>query len=307
MLEINTQDNSGLISLSHASRLSGYHQDYLGQLCRAGKLPASKVGRNWFTSKEAVQKLATSEISTPEVNSTESEPNDFIDDALYANSINESLERENELAVAQPVITQSITISKVDGIPIAIQTVEVPTQNTNRLQGVLTNMRIQALQEEVFELREMLNRLMTEVTAHARMLQAQNVMHNRDDRLQHSYVPNLDFGLSRSNYVNQKPAPQLRPYVEESFEIIFEKQPQYPFATWLAATAALVALVYIAVGIFAGSFLGNKSPEVSTIYYHNQNQELASPQVAGDTTTQTNQPEMLPTGPALETGQNMIQ
>ena len=37
----------GLISLKEASRISGYHQDYLSYLIRSNKLPGEKIGRNW--------------------------------------------------------------------------------------------------------------------------------------------------------------------------------------------------------------------------------------------------------------------
>ncbi|HEX5430139.1 MAG TPA: hypothetical protein VFX17_03645, partial [Patescibacteria group bacterium] len=47
----------GFLSLAQAAELTGYHQDYLGQLARAGKLPAQKIGRNWVTTIEAVYKL----------------------------------------------------------------------------------------------------------------------------------------------------------------------------------------------------------------------------------------------------------
>ncbi len=48
------------ISLAEASKISGYHQDYLGSLCRNGKLEAVKIGRNWVTTKSAVNGLKSS-------------------------------------------------------------------------------------------------------------------------------------------------------------------------------------------------------------------------------------------------------
>jgi fibronectin-binding autotransporter adhesin len=45
------------LSLAQAAQITGYHQDYLGQLARTGKLPAQKIGRNWVTTIEAVYKL----------------------------------------------------------------------------------------------------------------------------------------------------------------------------------------------------------------------------------------------------------
>jgi len=40
-----------IISLSKASRATGYHQDYLAFLCRTGKLRGLKIGRNWVTTE----------------------------------------------------------------------------------------------------------------------------------------------------------------------------------------------------------------------------------------------------------------
>ncbi len=46
-----------VLSMHQASKMTGYHQDYLGQLARGGKLEAHKVGRNWFTTKYAIDKF----------------------------------------------------------------------------------------------------------------------------------------------------------------------------------------------------------------------------------------------------------
>jgi hypothetical protein len=40
------------ISSKRASEITGYAKDYIGQLCRAGKLDARRVGRNWYVSEE---------------------------------------------------------------------------------------------------------------------------------------------------------------------------------------------------------------------------------------------------------------
>ena len=44
-----------LVSLAQAAKLSPYSADYLNLLVRRGKLPAKKLGRNWYTSEAAVQ------------------------------------------------------------------------------------------------------------------------------------------------------------------------------------------------------------------------------------------------------------
>lgn len=49
----NHQDDE-VLSLHAVAKLTGYHQDYLGQMARSGKLEARKIGRNWQTTRRAV-------------------------------------------------------------------------------------------------------------------------------------------------------------------------------------------------------------------------------------------------------------
>jgi hypothetical protein len=53
-----TVDGKKFISLKEAAELSGYTQDYLGQLIRNGKLPGKKVYVNvaWMTTEEDLRK-----------------------------------------------------------------------------------------------------------------------------------------------------------------------------------------------------------------------------------------------------------
>jgi len=55
-VDVNLKQNfENFISLAEASRLTGYHQDYLGFLCRTGKLNGYKIGRNWTTTKQGLE------------------------------------------------------------------------------------------------------------------------------------------------------------------------------------------------------------------------------------------------------------
>src|SRR5581483_6925575 len=49
--------SNNFISLSEASKQTGYHQVYLGFLCRQGKLKGFKIGRNWVTTKDALDEF----------------------------------------------------------------------------------------------------------------------------------------------------------------------------------------------------------------------------------------------------------
>lgn len=48
-------DGERYISSKRAARLSGYAKDYIGQLCRAGKIDAKMVGRSWYIKESALK------------------------------------------------------------------------------------------------------------------------------------------------------------------------------------------------------------------------------------------------------------
>jgi Fic family protein len=54
------EKGSGYISLTEAAEGSPYSQEYLSLLARKGKIEASKIGRNWFIKKEALERYIKS-------------------------------------------------------------------------------------------------------------------------------------------------------------------------------------------------------------------------------------------------------
>lgn len=54
-----------LISLKKASEISGYHPDYLSYLIRKGKIRGKRVGRDWFTTEEAVKNYLSTKKFLP--------------------------------------------------------------------------------------------------------------------------------------------------------------------------------------------------------------------------------------------------
>lgn len=44
-----------ILSLSQASKITGYHADYLSALIRKGDLKGEKIGGSWFTTEEEVK------------------------------------------------------------------------------------------------------------------------------------------------------------------------------------------------------------------------------------------------------------
>ena len=54
-----------LISLKKAAEISGYTQDYLGSLIREKKLKGKRIGRNWFTTEEALRRYLSTKKFLP--------------------------------------------------------------------------------------------------------------------------------------------------------------------------------------------------------------------------------------------------
>lgn len=49
-------DGKEYIPSRHAAKLGGYSPDYIGQLCRAGKIEAKKIDRVWYVLPESLRK-----------------------------------------------------------------------------------------------------------------------------------------------------------------------------------------------------------------------------------------------------------
>jgi hypothetical protein len=48
-------DDKKYISSKQAAKITGYAKDYIGQLCREGRVPARLVGRSWYVLEGAIQ------------------------------------------------------------------------------------------------------------------------------------------------------------------------------------------------------------------------------------------------------------
>jgi hypothetical protein len=44
-----------VISLSQASKITGYHSDYLSALIRKGEMKGKKIGGSWFTTEDEIK------------------------------------------------------------------------------------------------------------------------------------------------------------------------------------------------------------------------------------------------------------
>ena len=63
-----TIDEKKYISSKRAAKITGYAKDYVGQLCREGRVPARLIGRNWYVLESAIQdhRFGDSEIQSEE-------------------------------------------------------------------------------------------------------------------------------------------------------------------------------------------------------------------------------------------------
>jgi hypothetical protein len=62
------------ISSKRAAKVTGYAKDYIGQLCREGRVPARLVGRNWYVLETAIQDHRFGQQEIGHVNVVETAP-----------------------------------------------------------------------------------------------------------------------------------------------------------------------------------------------------------------------------------------
>jgi hypothetical protein len=66
-----TLDGKIYVSSKRAAEMTGYAKDYVGQLCREGRVEARLVGRNWYILKSAIEKHRFSAEKTQESEDTQ--------------------------------------------------------------------------------------------------------------------------------------------------------------------------------------------------------------------------------------------
>ncbi len=83
-------DGADYVPTQKAAEISGYTQDYIGQLARAGEIPARKVGRRWYIARKALEEhRATKDSMLQAVQS----------DASGVAKLNKSEERGTEIPI----------------------------------------------------------------------------------------------------------------------------------------------------------------------------------------------------------------
>lgn len=255
---------AGAISLAQAARLSGYHQDYLGQLCRAGKLQATKIGRTWFTTERSVRDFLSAlqgdsrfDFSEPEV-----EPQrEIVEESVSVQPL-----PTPSMDAAGPQVAENYVISQVVGLPIALQERPQVAQLSRAasLDGVITKVRLQQVQRDLISLTEAVEELAAQVENNSKQIENLQVLGT--GTMKNSYAPSLEFAVASAPTISQRnyfAEPVRRKNYTGKILIVSGSMLLIAFAFLLSTNS-----------VWQSKFFGEP---INTTLYHN-----AQPQVAGD-------------------------
>ena len=81
-------DGKEYISASRASKKIGYASDYIGQLCRAKKIPGRLIGRTWYVDLDSlVEHKKNRQYGRKKIFDTEPEPLELLTPPFYVESV----------------------------------------------------------------------------------------------------------------------------------------------------------------------------------------------------------------------------
>ena len=112
-----TFDGQVYVSSKRAAQITGYAKDYVGQLCREGRVIARLVGRNWYVLESSIRehRFGVQEESEPEVTPIK-DPVPEVAPENEENELQDSWQAANYLVDPSPELLPSLTpaISKSD-------------------------------------------------------------------------------------------------------------------------------------------------------------------------------------------------
>ena len=281
------------ISLSQAARLSGYHQDYLGQLCRLGKLRAAKIGRNWYTTQSELQTLVNNSAAYGVLDQFVITPDETTDESGNIEDQSESLEP----AMQVPVVASNYVISEVDAMPIRLEERPQVANSHHSIQTLITRMKLEELKSEVMQFAGIIDQISDEVLNHTEILKRHELLLESRTNLRDVYSSSLEIGAQprvvRTSQVEMFDGANQN-LNNDNFESVK--------SIWLwPALALLLAVTVSSLFIFSISS-SSVQPELSTVIYQPQQGTKIEPQVAGAQVTD-------PANESLEVGvplQNLI-
>jgi hypothetical protein len=278
------------ISLSQAAELSGYHQDYLGQLCRLGKIKAAKIGRNWYTTQSELQTLINftdtiedegesfnTQVDTEDekglfdfseaVETSEEPQKPAAMDSARPSAPQQQVEEviavveraEDDLAaravVPTPVIADNYIISEVSGIPIRLQA-DNPARQHHTLQTLITKMKLETLRAEVLQLSDFMQGVSAELDS------IKQVVARHDQVLKHRKDLATTYAASIDMVPEQAVAEQALLTLEDN-----SVPEQTTTKIYWVAPAFAIAIVVVATGLMVFNNLPSSPSQLSTIQY----------------------------------------
>lgn len=301
--------------------MSGYHQDYLGQLCRLGKIKAAKIGRNWYTTKSELQTLIKftdsieeesgrisdidpSEESlglfdlsavAEEVATMESAPSvDGVRPQIETEAkISAIVESELQSSIEMKRSTESETVGGQARNVLVAKPVIADNYVISEVEGIPIKLRGDNHQRQHHTIQTLITRMKLD-TLRTEVLQLSDFMHGVSAELntvkqvlaKHEEIlkHRKDLATSYAPSINVAPVTRNEPLIlqiEDQSSPIMQVR-QY---LWLAPALA-ITLVVASVGVVLAMALPNTNPQVSTIYYAPPiiNNEGV---VAGQTSTET--------------------
>ncbi len=285
------------ISLSQAARLSGYHQDYLGQLCRLGKLRAAKIGRNWYTTQSELQTLVNNSEAYGVLDQFVITPDETTDETTDESGNIEDQSESLEPAMQVPVVASNYVISEVDAMPIRLEERPQVANSHHSIQTLITRMKLEELKSEVMQFAGIIDQISDEVLNHTEILKRHELLLESRTNLRDVYSSSLEIGAQprvvRTSQVEMFDGANQN-LNNDNFESVK--------SIWLwPALALLLAVTVSSLFIFSISS-SSVQPELSTVIYQPQQGTKIEPQVAGAQVTD-------PANESLEVGvplQNLI-
>jgi hypothetical protein len=250
---------AGAISLAQAARLSGYHQDYLGQLCRAGKLSATKLGRTWFTTETAVRDFLRS------LQGPSAQQDGTFDQPVFEEAPQDEVAAVQPQSSVGPQIVENVVISEVVGMPIAL-TPKPALPRTASLDGVIMRVKLEQVQRDLANLTDAVQELAGQVEQQGDQLQS---LQFGSGAMKHTYIPSLEFAQNR--HVEVLPSK----YISVEPEVDFPLRKRILVVSGSMLAIALLFMFSISTD-WQQKFFGQPTVATQTINYE------SVPQVAGE-------------------------
>jgi predicted urease superfamily metal-dependent hydrolase len=144
-MEYLTLNEKTFIKANKIARELGYTADYIGQLCRAGKVEAQLVGRTWYVSEESIRAHKKNRYRSTKV-VTQKQLHTVVTQTSGSTELKESL--GHSVAIRKPryvdhtgatIITPRYDVDETDLIPVIQKKTVQPEPKTGRLSVTLAD------------------------------------------------------------------------------------------------------------------------------------------------------------------------